>query len=54
MKSRRAIARTSRDRSVLAPFLPLLHQFLEDDRQAPKKQRHTAHRIFERLRDEHR
>jgi hypothetical protein len=24
-----------------------------DDRQAPKKQRHTAQRIFERLRDEH-
>jgi transposase len=37
----------------LEPFLPVIQQILEDDRQAPKKQRHTAHRIFERLRDEH-
>ena len=37
----------------LAPFLPIIHQILEDDREAPKKQRHTAWRIFERLRDEH-
>jgi len=34
-------------------FLPVIHQILVDDRQAPKKQRHTAWRIFERLRDEH-
>jgi hypothetical protein len=26
---------------------------LEDDKQRPKKQRHTAKRIFERLRAEH-
>ena len=37
----------------LADFLPIIHQILEDDRNAPKKQRHTAWRIFERLRDEH-
>jgi transposase len=42
-----------RPKRVLAPFLPIIYQILEDDRQAPKKQRHTAHRIFERLRDEH-
>lgn len=42
-----------RPKRKLEPFLPVIHQFLEDDRQAPKKQRHTAHRIFERLRDEH-
>ena len=30
-----------------------LHQILEADRALPKKQRHTARRIFERLRDEH-
>lgn len=30
-----------------------IDQILADDRAAPKKQRHTAHRIFERLRDEH-
>jgi len=37
----------------LEPFLPVIHQILEADKKAPKKQRHTAHRIFERLRDEH-
>ena len=37
----------------LEPFLPIIQQILVDDRQAPKKQRHTAQRIFERLRDEH-
>jgi hypothetical protein len=37
----------------LEPFLPIIHQILEADRQAPRKQRHTAERIFERLRDEH-
>jgi hypothetical protein len=28
------------------------HAILEGDRSVHKKQRHTAHRIFERLRDE--
>ena len=42
-----------RQKRKLAPFLPIIHQILEDDRQAPKKQRHTAKRIFERLRTEH-
>jgi len=42
-----------RKKRKLEPFLPIIHQILEDDRQAPKKQRHTAHRVFERLRDEH-
>src|SRR3954462_2716656 len=37
----------------LDPFLPVIHQILEDDKKAPRKQRHTARRIFERLRDEH-
>lgn len=31
----------------------MIHQILEEDRTAPPKQRHTAHRIFERLRDGH-
>ena len=43
----------ARPKRKLAPFLPVLQQILEADRQAPKKQRHTAKRIFERLRDEH-
>jgi deoxyribodipyrimidine photolyase len=30
-----------------------LTRFLADDRDAPVKQRHSAKRIFERLRDEH-
>ena len=42
-----------RKKPKLAAFLPIIHQILEDDRSAPKKQRHTAWRIFERLRDEH-
>src|SRR3954466_15736909 len=42
-----------RPRPKLDPFLGVIHQILEDDKKAPKKQRHTAHRIFERIRDEH-
>ena len=37
----------------LEPFLAIIHQILKEDRQAPPKQRHTARRIFERLRQEH-
>jgi transposase len=42
-----------RAKPKIGPFLPVLHQILEDDKKAPRKQRHTAKRIFERLRDEH-
>jgi transposase len=42
-----------RPRPKLDPFLPVVRQILEDDKKAPKKQRHTARRVFERLRDEH-
>jgi transposase len=42
-----------RTKRKLAAFLPVIDQILEADREAPKKQRHTAKRIFERLRDEH-
>ena len=42
-----------RPRPKLDPFPGVIHQILEDDKKAPKKQRHTARRIFERLRDEH-
>jgi transposase len=42
-----------RPKRKLEAFLPIIHQILEEDRKAPKKQRHTAKRIFERLRDEH-
>jgi transposase len=37
----------------LGPLLPVIDAMLEADRTAPAKQRHTAKRIFERLRDEH-
>src|SRR5262249_3529401 len=47
---RRSLARRP---SILDPLLPVVHQILKDDRKAPRKQRHTARRIFERLRDEH-
>jgi len=40
-------------RPKLDPFIPIIDQILEADRALPKKQRHTATRIFERLRDEH-
>jgi transposase len=39
--------------SMLEPLLPVVHQILQDDRAAPPKQRHTAVRIYRRLRDEH-
>jgi transposase len=37
----------------LGPFYDLIRQILAEDESAPPKQRHTAVRIFERLRDEH-
>ena len=36
----------------LGPFMAWIDAILEGDRKVHKKQRHTAHRIFERLRDE--
>jgi transposase len=40
-------------RPKLDPFIPIIDQILEDDKGRLKKQRHTAKRVFERLRDEH-
>ena len=34
-------------------MLPILHRWLEEDRQAPRKQRHTAKRCYDRLVKEH-
>jgi len=42
-----------RPKPKLEPFLPVIRQILEDDGKAPTKQKHTARRIFERLRDEY-
>jgi len=40
-------------RPKLDPFIPIIDQILDGDKGEQKKQRHTAKRIFERLRDEH-
>ena len=40
-------------RPKLKPFIPIVRQWLREDLQRHRKQRHTAVRIFERLRDEH-
>jgi len=40
-------------RPKLGPWLGVIDAILEEDKQRPKKQRHTAKRIFERLRAEH-
>ena len=37
----------------LGPFIAMIDGILTDDKGRPKKQQHTAKRIFERLRDEH-
>jgi len=42
-----------RAKKKLGPFLTVIGEILRQDQQAPPKQRHTAKRIFERLRDEH-
>ena len=40
-------------RPKLEPFTGVIDQILVDDLRRPRKQRHTAQRIFRRLRDEH-
>src|ERR1039458_3496340 len=37
----------------LGPYRDLIDSWLDGDRDAPRKQRHTAKRVWERLRDEH-
>lgn len=45
--------RAPRPRPKLDAVLPIIHRILTEDRVAPRKQRHTARRIFDRLRAEH-
>lgn len=45
--------RRSRRPRKIDRFVPVIHEMLESDRKAPRKQRHTARRIFDRLRDEY-
>ena len=40
-------------RPKLEPYTGVIDRILEDDLGLPKKQRHTAKRIYERLRDEY-
>jgi len=41
-----------RAQPIIGPYLGRIEQILKDDKQVHKKQRHTAKRIFERIRDE--
>lgn len=43
----------SRPAPALGAFHEVIDEWLLGDREAPRKQRHTARRVFERLRDEH-
>jgi transposase len=38
---------------IMGPFMEIVDSWLEEDRLLPRKQRHTATRIFQRLRDEY-
>ncbi|MBX7106741.1 MAG: hypothetical protein K1X57_21885 [Gemmataceae bacterium] len=40
-------------RRTIEPLLPMIRQILDDDGKAPRKQRHTGQRIWQRLREEH-
>ena len=44
---------TTPKRPKLEPFTGVIDRILEGDHKVPRKQRHTAKRIFERLRDEY-
>jgi hypothetical protein len=44
--------RAQRERRVLGPLMPWIDHILEVDRRVPRKQRHTAHRIWVRLQAE--
>src|SRR5689334_6403563 len=41
----------ARSRPALGPVIEFIDGILAADRKAPRKQRHTAHRIYERLRE---
>lgn len=42
-----------RDKPAIDPVKPIIDAWLEEDRHRPRKQRHSARRIYERLVDEH-
>src|SRR5271167_3333431 len=41
--------RWEHERPVIGPLMPFVDAILEADRNAPRKQRHTAHRIWQRI-----
>jgi transposase len=41
--------RTERERPALGPLIAFIDAILEADRSVPRKQRHTAHRIWQRI-----
>jgi len=41
-----------KERPVLGGFLPVIEAWLKEDESAPRKQQHTAKRIYDRLREE--
>jgi transposase len=45
--------RAPRAKRKIGPYLPIIEEILKADKKAPRKQRHTAQRIFDRLRDEY-
>ena len=46
-------ASTERTSPALGRWIPVIDGWLEADKSAPKKQRHTARRVFQRLVEEH-
>jgi transposase len=42
-----------RSKRKIGPYLPIIEEILRTDQQAPKKQRHTAKRIYDRLKEEY-
>ncbi len=43
---------TERPKPKIGPFLERISEILESDKEVPKKQRHTAKRIYERIKEE--
>ena len=42
-----------RSKPKIEAFLPIIAEILKEDQKAPRKQRHSAKRIYQRLKDEH-
>ncbi|MDP9380421.1 MAG: IS21 family transposase, partial [Chloroflexota bacterium] len=49
----RRVIREAKPRPVMGPVAAIINGWLEQDRSAPRKQRHTAKRVFDRLVAEH-